>query len=195
MLHDICGDHVRPLGERPSGAQSDSAGSDARKGLQRQAVAAASAALNEYRQGKLATSRMCIDTALALCSRDAGRGDQATACDGNVTSTIVKWAALLPAQERGRAAGGRRLPHNLEGTVVRDFTLSDVGRFGDESIMVWDEVLDEVRCAASRPKAPAAPRMHLTIAARWQRSAPADVAGNAFVELHPTARCQSSFSV
>jgi hypothetical protein len=191
MLHDICGKHVRPLGERLSGAQSDSAGSDARKGLQRQAVAAASAALNEYRQGKLATSRICIDTAQALCSRDTGRGDQAPACDGNVTSTVAKWAALLPARERGRAAGGRRLPHNLEGTLVRDFTLRDVGRFGDESIMVWDEVLDEVRRLAPKPLLQLACIQLLRQDGNLRRRR----AGNAFVQLRPTPRCQSSFSL
>jgi len=132
-------------------------------------VAAASRALNEYRQGHVAESRVCIDTAQALCrastgSDNAGPGDKARAshdalaCDANVTSTIALWSSRLPPMNRVQPVGGRRLPHNLEGVRVRDFSVRDVGRFTDDSssIMVWDDVLDAVsshvsHCPASFP--------------------------------------------
>ncbi len=117
------------------------------------AVAAASSALNEYRQGRLANSRRCIDSAAALCASNGSSASSTPTppepCPSNISATIRKWASLLPlasgrapsglgARGGGEAAvvGGRSVVHNLEGTRIRDLDSLAASNFGELGVCV-----------------------------------------------------------
>lgn len=107
------------------------------------AATAARTALNEYRQGRLASSRRCIDAAVDLCRGSTHTTFPPETCPSNVSSTIAKWASLLPlatgrggngmgagSRDVGEIVGGRRVVHNLEGTRIRDIDPLDASSFG-----------------------------------------------------------------
>jgi hypothetical protein len=107
------------------------------------AATAASNALNEYRQGRLSSSRRCIDAAVDLCRGSTHITPPPETCPSNISSAIAKWASLLPlatgrgangldvgSRDVGEIVGGRRVVHNLEGTRIRDIDPLDASSFG-----------------------------------------------------------------